>query len=171
MDMLAVINLSFDIMRSMRARPLMDRFFEKIAPEPNSGCWLWAASTKSWGYGQIGQRIGRPLAAHRVSYEYFKGPIPDGIHVCHKCDIPACVNPDHLFLGTHKDNMQDAVNKRKKHKKIIMKDKEARLSPSAKQSIYRSPERPARLAKRFGISKKCVYEIRNDHQLWQSQET
>lgn len=85
--------------------------WERVAPCPMSGCWLWTGSCNSSGYGHIGkQRSCSAGTVHRVMYEHFKGPI-NGLHVLHKCDTPACCNPDHLFLGTHADNMADKVAK------------------------------------------------------------
>ena len=96
-------------------RSILERFEENYTPEPNSGCWLWTASTNKAGYG--GLKInGKTKLAHRISWELENGPIPDsdsyhGVCVCHSCDNPACVNPSHLFIGSHKDNMRDMYSK------------------------------------------------------------
>ena len=91
-------------------KTLKQRFEEKYAPEPNSGCWLWTAGINNYGYGRITEK-GRKKLAHRVSWEIHNSPIPDGLQCLHFCDQPSCVNPSHLFLGTHRDNMADKVAK------------------------------------------------------------
>lgn len=97
-----------------KPRPLVDRFWPKV--DKNSSpteCWLWTA-TKSRGYGYIsegGRKAQKFRRAHRVSWELAYGPIPAGLYVLHRCDDPSCVNPRHLFLGTQKDNIRDAVAK------------------------------------------------------------
>lgn len=78
-------------------------------------CWTWTGGLASDGYGQI-RSAGRKLLAHRLAWEFFRGPIPkgEGYHgtcVLHRCDVPACVNPDHMFLGTHAENMTDKTAK------------------------------------------------------------
>jgi hypothetical protein len=95
---------------------VIQRFEAKFIPEPNSGCWLWTAATDGRGYGRF--RIGsktdgtrRSAIAPRISWSIYKGELPDDACVLHRCDNPYCVNPDHLFLGSHLDNMQDCVKK------------------------------------------------------------
>jgi len=86
----------------------LERFWAKV--NRTDSCWLWTGSKTIGGYGQFPyKRI--PLLAHRVSYLISCGDIPDGLIVCHHCDNPSCVRPDHLFVGTHKDNFEDMVKK------------------------------------------------------------
>jgi len=86
--------------------PVETRFWKKVIITP--GCWMWKGA-KEKGYGIIRNQF--PLksntSAHRLSYEIHKGLIPEGLFVCHKCDNPECSNPDHLFVGTHQENMED----------------------------------------------------------------
>jgi hypothetical protein len=88
------------------------RFEAKFEPEPNSGCYLWLGPINNNGYGMFG--YGRVFdhtysmkSSHRVAWELYIGPIPEGLQVLHKCDVRICVNPTHLFLGTSQDNHDD----------------------------------------------------------------
>ncbi len=92
---------------------VQERFESKYMKDP-SGCWLWQACVNNSGYG--GFNINRKwVMAHRVAWEIAYGSIPKGVHVCHHCDTTNCVNPDHLFLGSRFDNMQDAVKKKRQN--------------------------------------------------------
>ncbi len=82
----------------------------KVDREASDTCWLFVGARSSDGYGSINFR-GRSVGAHRVAWEATFGPIPAGQHVLHRCDNPPCCNPDHLFLGTHADNMADRRSK------------------------------------------------------------
>lgn len=92
-------------------RDLESRFWSKV--DRSGACWLWNASRTTAGYGGIraGRRGSPLLMAHRVSFALHNGPIPGGHEVCHVCDNPPCVNPAHLFLGSHTDNMRDMTEK------------------------------------------------------------
>ncbi len=94
---------------------LVDRFHEKYQ-KSDSGCWNWTAALAGKGYGQIKiPKTRRQAYAHRLSYQIHKGAIPAKTEVCHTCDNPKCVNPAHLFLGSRKENAQDASNKGRIH--------------------------------------------------------
>ncbi len=110
--------------------PLKEKFFAKIVKD-DAGCWNWRGAVPP-AYGQF--RLGGISApAHRVSFAVHVGKIPRGILVCHKCDNPACVNPEHLFLGTHTDNMRDKVAKKRHWKGENWKPRKRR--PNAKMSM------------------------------------
>ena len=88
----------------------LDRFFSHV--NKTDSCWIWAGSKTNLGYGRIYDGSnGKRYVAHRLMWELTYGKIPDGMYICHTCDNKLCVNPDHLFLGTQKDNMEDCVNK------------------------------------------------------------
>lgn len=95
----------------MSKHDLAERILARSIPVPESGCWLWEGTTDPKGYGSLSIKDDR-YRAHRISYLAFIGD-PGSLFVCHKCDVPGCVNPKHLFLGTHSDNMIDSVRKRR----------------------------------------------------------
>jgi len=89
---------------------IIERFRVKMAPEPNSGCFLWTGAITSAGYGAF-KIAGKVYLAHRLAWEFSRGAIPAGLQVNHHCDVRSCCNPSHLFLGTQVDNMADMIRK------------------------------------------------------------
>ncbi len=91
--------------------PPADRFWSKVqkSDDPNA-CWEWTGGKHPFGYG-VFYLSGRLISAHRAAWLLSQGPIPDGLFICHRCDNPSCVRPDHLFTGTHRENMADMVGK------------------------------------------------------------
>ena len=87
-----------------------EELFHKKVKKSKDGCWIWTAGSIRGGYGAFFSK-GKNILAHRYAYELYREKIPSGMFVCHKCDNPPCVNPEHLFLGTNLDNFQDMVKK------------------------------------------------------------
>jgi hypothetical protein len=141
-----------------RCKPIDVRFWAKVNKTPT--CWLWTASTtRRGGYGQINWN-GRMQRANRVSWQIAYGDIPQGLQILHKCDVPACVRPDHLFLGTHLDNMNDARQKGR----MIDGLHARRLSNDAYREIIAAPAVfgfSAALAQKFHCSRATVCQIRS----------
>ena len=136
---------------------LKERFDSKV--QRTEGCWLWIAALHGKGYGHM-RVAGKVEKAHRVSYEIFNGPIPYGMMVLHTCDNPRCVNPDHLFLGTNKDNMADMAAKGRGNAPRGEEQHLARLTEAAVQSIRASRKPGIALARDFGISPQTVCDVR-----------
>lgn len=122
-------------------------------------CWNWTASLNANGYGKYAVNKSWALA-HRHSYETFMGPIPDGLEVCHRCDNRACINPFHLFLGTHSDNMLDMVNKGRSGRLAGEKHPQARLNANKVLEILTSARSAKQLASDYGVTKELIYQIR-----------
>lgn len=137
--------------------PFKERFEMQYEPVTESGCWLWIGNVGASGYGRI--KVGRKTtAAHRASYEFHYGPVPEGMFVCHKCDTPSCVNPNHLFVGTPKDNTADAVRKGR-HPAAETHNK-AKLTWEQAEEIRISEEDARVVARRIGVSFSTIYRVR-----------
>lgn len=131
--------------------------------DPVTGCLLWPASISDTGYGSW-VVDGKTRNAHRVAYEKAFGPIPDGLSVLHRCDVRACCNPDHLFLGTQADNMADASAKGRMSRGEARHN--ARLTESAVRAIRQSRAAGVSslvLAREFGVSPRTIRDVGNRH--------
>ncbi len=133
-----------------------------------NGCWIWRGATRSGQKDPYGWATyaGKQMGAHRVSWLVHRGPIPDGLYVCHRCDVRRCVNPDHLFLGTASDNMLDMWSKRRHRSPAegVVGSRSAKLTaPQAKEIYVRalSGARTSDLAREFGISQSAVSKIKS----------
>ncbi len=136
-----------------------DRFMSRVAFEPNTGCWIWTG-LQSGGYGLF-WLIGRNRAAHRASWMLFHGVIPAGFFVCHKCDVPLCVNPDHLFLGTPQENSADMARKGRgthgqRHWQAKLSDASVR---SIKKILLSGMRTKTSIARQFNVSLSAIYLV------------
>ena len=155
---------------------LAERFWNKVTKTDT--CWIWSGSKGRNGYGRImsSKESNAFLSSHRVAWELFNGKIPRGMLVCHHCDIPFCVNPSHLFLGTSKDNTQDMM---KKGRGAWLKDpdnwKKISLPKSSKlkekdvllmRKLFSSGWTYRKLSKKFNVDYSHVHKTCNGKQ-WQ----
>lgn len=145
--------------RTYERRPLSDRLWAKV--EKTDGCWLWTGAVAQFGHGKIiDWPSGKYKSTHRVSWELAHGPVPMGMQVCHRCDVPRCVRPDHLFLGTQADNLADMRSKGRAP--VGDRNGQARLSDDDVRLIHaavKAGERTRDIAVRFGIGKGHVLQV------------
>lgn len=134
----------------MKDKKYFQRFLNKIAI--TDGCWLWTAGTVD-GYGVIwdGKKMAR---ANRVSYQFFNGNLDDKKMVLHKCNNRLCVNPAHLVLGTHEDNMRDLA------RSGVKKGQTSKLTPDQVKKIKTSRDAGVELAKRYGVAPQTICNIK-----------
>lgn len=144
--------------------PTTDYIAKHSTIDPATGCWIWTGEHTTTGYGRacLGRRPNGSLLrerAHRLSYRLHHGPIPAHMLVCHRCDNPPCVNPAHLFLGTHADNMADAIRKGRASFPL----KTRKLAPDGesrfKHALASEPTYWRKLATRFGVSDEAAQRI------------
>lgn len=125
----------------------------------SNGCWIWQGRLGKGGYATLGI-YGRKFWVHRLSFELFRGEIPRKLLVCHTCDVPACVNPMHLFVGTCKQNLEDASQKgRMQHGATHIR---AKLTEDDVASIRRARQNgdtQQAIADRYGVTRGNVYAI------------
>lgn len=151
------------------------RFESKFVRIPESGCWIWMGGTNEKGYGifGLGTRKQGITKAHRFSWQRKNGQIPDGMNVLHECGVAACVNPDHLYVGTQKENAADT----KRMGRLKLPDNSGTMATWAKLTnddvrfikSCKGKERGigVELSKKFNVSKSCIYNIWSDLS-WQS---
>jgi len=147
----------------MSATSPPERFWAKV--DKGGECWVWTASVNNHGYGQFTHK-GRPVKAHRFSWFLAHGEWPTQ-QVLHHCDNPPCVRPDHLFQGTHADNMKDAASKGKiiGFQKGVAHPWARKLTPDQVREIRSSTDRRAVLAERYGVHWLTITRVRT-RRMW-----
>lgn len=154
-------------MRAYVRVPLRDRLEEKVIPVPWSGCWIWMGAVRSNAdYGSIrsDEPKQRQISAHRAAYETYIGPIPSKMLVCHHCDNPLCVNPSHLFLGSHQENMKDRNAKGRQARQRGELQGGAKLTWGMVRVIRETPIKRGsgrQLARFLGVSEATVSNVRH----------
>lgn len=137
-----------------------EKFEALISPEPNTGCWIWVGCIHNkFGYGRFQFEKVRDLA-HRTSWTIYKGEIPAGQSVLHKCDCAYCVNPEHLFLGTLLDNTMDMCAKGRQRGAVGTANGNAKLTPAEVVEIRDSSKPVKELVAEYAIKKSMIYYIR-----------
>lgn len=161
------MRISFHPRETNNNMDLAEDFFSYVSPEPNSGCWLWMGHVDTKGYGRICKKymaslFGKKHAlAHRYSYLVHYGVMPpQKMSVCHRCDVPSCVNSDHLFLGTQQDNAIDMVKKGRANRVKGEKHYLAKITDEQVREIRSSPLRPCEYQRVHGVSRHLVSNIR-----------
>lgn len=126
------------------------------------GCWIWLMSADKHGYGYF-HIDAVSVKAHRASYEEYNGPVPKGMLVCHRCDTPACINPEHLFVGTYKDNAEDMVKKGRQSRKKGERIGTSKLLESEVREIslllQHSQLAQGAIAEKFKVNQRTISEI------------
>lgn len=152
---------------------LMDRLDKHSMPEPNSGCQIWLSRSRNpYGHGQMGVN-GKTIMAHRVAWICAHGHIPAGMLVLHRCDTPGCINPNHLFLGTHQDNEDDKVRKGRQARGEKLahprasgeKNGNSKLTANEVRAIRAMNAPQRRIAEQFGVTQAIISKIKRN-EVW-----
>lgn len=149
-------------MKFVRRFSMLERFEDKYIPEPNSGCWLWLGMVSSGGYGRVwDDSLGRNNTATHVAWRlYLDKTVPVGLCLCHKCDIRCCVNPDHLFVGTYKDNFDDMVSKGRFIHARGERIGGVKLSERIVRSVLLDPRPNTHIARELGVASSTIDRIK-----------
>lgn len=140
-------------------RPVVQARFDARYRVTENGCWIWTGAKERWGYGRF-YINGRSDGAHRASWMLHRGPIPDGLLVCHTCDTPACVNPEHLFCGTHADNNSDRSLKLRSHAPYGKGGRSRKLTEDQVQIARADNRSCAELGRLFGVHPNTISRVR-----------
>lgn len=140
-----------------RTKPVADRITENVVVNPTTGCWIWPGRATNAGYCQLTVEK-KSVLAHRLSYLTFVGPIATGMCVCHKCDVRACVRPDHLFLGTYQDNHHDMIHKGRNSRGEARPD--AKLTEEAVKAIRVDTRIIKEIAEAYGVCMSVVGNVK-----------
>ena len=144
----------------LKGRSVEQRLHDSYLPEPNSGCWIWLGHLNACGYGAFGFN-GRSRLAHRVSYEVFRGSFPKNKKVLHRCDMPCCVNPDHLFVGTQADNVADMESKNRAYHPRGENHGHTKITVEIVRAIRRDPRSERKIARAMGLTRAIVHNVKN----------
>lgn len=153
------MSLNAPIQRQYHGIDGIERFSKRYIVNPSTGCWEWSASTNT-GYGQM-RLFGSLILAHRASWLLHFGDPADQV-VCHKCDNPICVNPQHLFLGQQADNVADMHAKGRARKRGLKGEAHnlAKLTADIVRQIRASPLTDRELAEAYGVTRATVFDVR-----------
>lgn len=138
-------------------KTLQERLWERVDKRGPDECWLWTGCKTPHGYGRINTAKTKGLLyTHRIAYELANGPIPEGMHVCHTCDNPSCVNPTHLWIGTAAENMQDR-NAKGRH--YVTPHLSPETIKTIRQTYQTQQITQSELASMFGVSLNSIRKI------------
>src|SRR5574340_709239 len=150
----------------MSREALLERFLAGCDESGPGNCWNWMRSLDGSGYGQFSSSGAGFRQAHKWAWTLMRGPVPDGMCVCHSCDNPRCVNPDHLFIATHAENLED--RRRKGRNSLLTRGRapfrgsvrHAKITEEAAHAIYVDRRPYAVIEEHYGISRGAVNKIK-----------